>query len=465
VAAGRYGRFVVAVVGASVLAACASARADTTRPNGSRPGTASEPVAALAAATTHDDTIYAFGNATFRGSTSGRVLAAPIVAMAPTRTGGGYWLVASDGGVFTFGARYFGSAGGVRLVQPVVGMAATPSGLGYWLVARDGGVFSYGDAKFYGSTANQRLNAPIAAIVAAPQGGGYWLLAQDGGVFTFGAAHFYGSTGALALRAPVVAMAPSPTGHGYWLVAKDGGVFSFGDARFHGSAAAVPLSAPISGIARDATGKGYWLVAQDGGVFTEGDARFHGSASGSVFPSKVVTQIAALPDGTGYRLLATDRPHASAPGVDAFGDSVMIDAAPSLQAQIPGIYVDASVSRQVGAGLSALAARASSGQLRGTVVWHLGTNGTFTSAALDQVLQIAAGRHVVMLTDHCGYCGWTASNNAVIFAGCTSPRNCTVADWNALADANPQWFGGDGVHMPIGGAGAQAYARLVASSL
>ena len=31
-------------------------------------------------------------------------------------------------------------------------MAATPDGKGYWLVASDGGIFNYGDAVFYGST-------------------------------------------------------------------------------------------------------------------------------------------------------------------------------------------------------------------------------------------------------------------------------------------------------------------------
>jgi hypothetical protein len=98
-------------------------------------------------------------------------------------------------------------------------------------------------------------------------------------------------------------------------------------------------------------------------------------------------------------------------------------------------------------------------------VWHLGTNGTFDSAELSEVLAIAGGRRVVMLTDHCGYCSWTAGNNAVIYAGCSAAQNCAVADWNALADANPGWFAGDGVHMAIGGAGARAYAQLVAARL
>ena len=46
----------------------------------------------------------------------------------------------------------YGSTGNIHLNRPVVGMAATPSGGGYWLVASDGGIFTFGDAGFYGST-------------------------------------------------------------------------------------------------------------------------------------------------------------------------------------------------------------------------------------------------------------------------------------------------------------------------
>jgi hypothetical protein len=74
--------------------------------------------------------------------------------MAPTPDGGGYWLVASDGGIFAFGdAPFDGSTGGIRLNQPIVGMAPTPDGGGYWLVASDGGIFAFGDAPFDGSSA------------------------------------------------------------------------------------------------------------------------------------------------------------------------------------------------------------------------------------------------------------------------------------------------------------------------
>ena len=119
----------------------------------------------------------------------------PIVGMAATPDGKGYWLVASDGGIFTFGDAVLRIDGGTRLNQPIVGMAATPDGGGYWLVASDGGIFNYGDAVFQGSTGSIRLNQPIVGMAATLDGGGYWLVASDGGIFTFGGAVFYGSTG------------------------------------------------------------------------------------------------------------------------------------------------------------------------------------------------------------------------------------------------------------------------------
>ena len=52
----------------------------------------------------------------------------------------GYWMVGSDGGIFSFGGNgYFGSTGAMHLNAPIVGMASTPDGGGYWLVATDGG--------------------------------------------------------------------------------------------------------------------------------------------------------------------------------------------------------------------------------------------------------------------------------------------------------------------------------------
>jgi hypothetical protein len=58
-------------------------------------------------------------------------------------------------------------------------MAATPTGKGYWLVASDGGIFSFGDAGFFGSPAGQDLHAWFVAVAPAAGGAGYWVVGQQ----------------------------------------------------------------------------------------------------------------------------------------------------------------------------------------------------------------------------------------------------------------------------------------------
>jgi thermitase len=236
-----------------------------------------------------DGGIFSYG-ARFSGSAGGQNLAQPIVDSMNTAGPGSYWLVASDGGVFSYGdAQFYGSTGGTRLNRPVVGAAAARSGKGYWLVASDGGVFSYGDARFYGSTGGEAINAPIVDIVPTVTGKGYWLVAADGGIFSYGDAQFYGSAGSLSLNEPIVGAERSADGRGYWLVAADGGIFSYGNAKFHGSAGSLDLNQPIVGMAANARGNGYWFVAADGGVFTYGGARFRGSAGSIALNRPIVS--------------------------------------------------------------------------------------------------------------------------------------------------------------------------------
>jgi hypothetical protein len=160
------------------------------------------------------------------------------------------------------------------LRRPIVGLATIAGGSGYWLAASDGGIFTFGDAQFRGSTGGRYLNRPIVAVMPYTNRAGYWLVASDGGVFTFGSARFHGSTGNIRLARPIVGGARTPSGNGYWLLASDGGVFSFGDAHFYGSAAPRHLPQPAVNIGSTKTGKGYWITTADHQIFNYGDA-FH----------------------------------------------------------------------------------------------------------------------------------------------------------------------------------------------
>ena len=235
-------------------------------------------------------TVTITGNA-FAAAFSGYGVQSNWFEVSSQPSGGvtGYWIVGSDGGVFSYGAaQFFGSMGGTRLNRPVVGLAATHDGAGYWMDASDGGIFSFGDAHFYGSMGGTRLNQPVVGMAATPDGGGYWLVAADGGIFSFGDAHFFGSTGAIHLQQPVVGMGATADGDGYWLVAADGGIFSFGDAPYEGSLPGSHLQATATAMLPTATGQGYLVVTADGQVVPYGDAPQFGEPASSSPAARLV---------------------------------------------------------------------------------------------------------------------------------------------------------------------------------
>ena len=214
----------------------------------------------------------------------------PPTRPAPTY---GYWLVGSDGGIFTFGsAQFYGSTGSIRLQRPVVGISPTANKGGYWLVASDGGIFAFGDAGYFGSIPGDglspagsglphSLNAPIVAMVPSSDGGGYFMVASDGGVFAFGDARFAGSCpGMGGCSGAAVSVVPDASGNGYWLVTQTGNVYAFGDARFYGAPG--NQGSPVTSAARTADGGGYWVLLADGAVYAYGDAVPRGGPVGSV---------------------------------------------------------------------------------------------------------------------------------------------------------------------------------------
>jgi hypothetical protein len=172
---------------------------------------------ATALPSTTTDSVVAIGGARPLGSTGDVRLAAPLAGIAATSTGDGYWLVAADGGIFSFGdATFRGSMGGIRLNRPVVGIAPTPTGHGYWLVAADGGIFSFGDATFYGSMGGSPLPHPAVGLTST-RDGGYVVATRDGAVRGFGPAAGLPGLGHTCLSGPVTGVAATPATTGVWL--------------------------------------------------------------------------------------------------------------------------------------------------------------------------------------------------------------------------------------------------------
>ena len=205
------------------------------------------------------------GGTSWFGSLSSDWLNKPIVTMASTPSGDGYWLVNRAGTVSAFGgaSRHGSVSGTTRIVD----MAVTPTGNGYWLASRGGRVYAFGDADEHGSAQDE--GSRIAGIAATPSGRGYWLFARGGRVFPYGNASRLG--GARGEGATIVG-GDNFGSTGYWLVSDRGQVFAFSDAPELGDLSDTSLSSPVVGIAASPSGNGYYLVTSKGNVYSFGDA-------------------------------------------------------------------------------------------------------------------------------------------------------------------------------------------------
>jgi hypothetical protein len=247
-----------------------------------------------------DGGIFNFGAAGFFGSTGSLQLQRPVVGIVPTKSRQGYWLDASDGGIFSFGdAGFFGSIPGLgyhpagsglpnSLNAPIVGMVPSSTGQGYFMVASDGGVFAFGDAKFAGSCPGiGGCSGSAVAVMPDHSGNGYWLVTSTGAIYAFGDAPYFG--GPPPEPVAVVDAVPTPDGQGYWLLYANGAVYPYGDAVNDGGPLGyVNIYNPARAIFPTADGVGYWVASAKGDVFSSGDAPFLGSMSSTPLNGQII---------------------------------------------------------------------------------------------------------------------------------------------------------------------------------
>ncbi|MFZ0248753.1 MAG: hypothetical protein WAL61_02310, partial [Acidimicrobiales bacterium] len=247
-----------------------------------------------------DGGIFSFGGAAFHGSMGATSLQRPVVGITPTASRNGYWLVASDGGIFAFGdSAYYGSIPGLglhpagsgqpnSLIAPIVGMVPSATGHGYFMVASDGGVFAFGDAHFAGSCHGiGGCYGSAVSVMPDSTGLGYWLVTNLGAVYAFGDAANYGQPPSEPI--PVVDAVATPDGKGYWVLYSNGTVFPFGDATAMGTPLGYVNSFnPAAAIFPTADGKGYWIASGRGDVFAYGDAPYLGSEAAAGLNGEII---------------------------------------------------------------------------------------------------------------------------------------------------------------------------------
>jgi hypothetical protein len=187
------------------------------------------------------------------------------------------------------------------------------------------------------------------------------------------------------------------------------------------------------------------------------------NGSGSLTPTPSPTPAPSLPPTRGT---------AAPAGQDVFGlpttalgDSVMLAAREALQETLPGIKVDAAVSRQSYDLFARLRLRQETDKLGQVVIIHTGTNGSIKSGELDRTLRSLSDRSRVILVTVRAPRSWVDDNNEMIRAAAAkyAADNVRLADWHKASAGQRQWFYADGIHTK--GAGSQAYAALIREAM
>ncbi|HEY3957812.1 MAG TPA: acyltransferase family protein [Streptosporangiaceae bacterium] len=148
--------------------------------------------------------------------------------------------------------------------------------------------------------------------------------------------------------------------------------------------------------------------------------------------------------------------------VTAIGDSVMLASAQQLQADLPGIYIDAQVSRQMDEGIALVRELAARHTLRPVVVVGLGTNGPVTTAQVHALLRaIGPSRALVLVSTYVPR-PWESEVNQALAAAAQNYPRVTLDNWFASIRDRTDLLWPDGVHPQP--RGAALYARMLASA-
>jgi peptidoglycan/LPS O-acetylase OafA/YrhL len=144
--------------------------------------------------------------------------------------------------------------------------------------------------------------------------------------------------------------------------------------------------------------------------------------------------------------------------VMAIGDSVMLASAPELAAALPGIYINAKVSRAMIAGISIVDHLAKNRRLRRVVIVGLGTNGPVTADQINR-LRAAIGNRWLVLINTFVPRSWEHEVNSTLARAAGRYPNVLLVNWHNAIEHHQRLLWSDGIHpQPIGG---KLYAAVV----
>jgi len=170
-----------------------------------------------------------------------------------------------------------------------------------------------------------------------------------------------------------------------------------------------------------------------------------------------------LPDANDDQEVASNETMMSGDGITVIGDSLMIDVTPVLQEYLPGIIVDAKISRQMHQAADVIMELKKANKLGEIVILQLGTNGSFTEKQLMETLDQLEGTEKIILINARVPRPWEAVVNETLSKVTKSYDNIKLIDWHSASAGHDDYFRSDGVHLES--SGVEAYAEIIIETL
>lgn len=148
----------------------------------------------------------------------------------------------------------------------------------------------------------------------------------------------------------------------------------------------------------------------------------------------------------------------------AIGDSVMLGAVDALLAEFPQLHIEAIKSAQFPDGVARIRAEVAkpATERSDVVVLHLGTNGIFDPAQLDELRRLSLSLDRLVVLNIRAPRNWESFVNEQL-APTAEWSKVRFVDWHAMSADQPGWLEGDHVHLTE--VGSRAYTALIAEAL
>ena len=157
----------------------------------------------------------------------------------------------------------------------------------------------------------------------------------------------------------------------------------------------------------------------------------------------------------------TTAPQPGTEHMTVIGESVTLGAVSQLQAYYgERLHLNAVKGRRASESIAHLQQLSAEGQLRSTVVLHIGNNGAISSDAFNAAYDAVGPDRTLVLVRIRVPRRWEAQVNGEIDRLAGEHDNIVIADWNKIANSEPGLLTDDGVHLSQ--AGKDRYTRMLA---